>query len=423
MSFALKMPAFSSSMEEGTIAKWLVPEGSEVARGDIIAEIETDKATMELEAARDGILAKIVVPAGEDPVSVDSVIAIMTASSEGSELPVEGGDRPSASAQGISSPETRETDKATRDNNTSRIFASPLAKRIAAEAKIDLGSLSGSGPRGRILLQDVEKAKGRQPAAMPVNEADVARDSVPPIESSLFAGGTYEVVKLGAMRKAIAQRLTESKQRIPHFYLRASIQLDAMLSLRAEINSDLAGKAADGVQPPRISVNDFMIKAHALALVDNPDANVTWADGNMLRHKVVDVAVAVAIEGGLLTPIVRSADRASLSAISGKVKDLARLARNRKLSPEDYQGGTTSISNLGMYGVESFDAVINPPHGTILAVGAGKRQPVVNGDELSVGTVVSVTLSADHRMVDGALAASLLASFQSYVENPMTLLV
>lgn len=305
-----------------------------------------------------------------------------------------------------------------------RISASPLARRIAQMRGLDLAAIPGSGPNGRIVRRDVEAATALQPiaaASSPARSALVPSPAAEPADAGLYRPGSYEVVDLDAMRRTIARRLTESKQTIPHFYLRADVEMDALLVLRGQINA--AVPARNGADPAyRISVNDMVVKALACALRDVPEANVTWADGRMLRHRAVDVAVAVAIDGGLITPVVRDAETKSLSAISAEMKDLAVRARERKLAPEEYRGGTTSLSNLGMFGVSSFDAVINPPHGTILAVGAAERRAVARGADIGLATMMTVTLSVDHRIVDGAIGARLLAAFKQLVEKPLALL-
>ncbi|WP_164662203.1 pyruvate dehydrogenase complex dihydrolipoamide acetyltransferase [Tropicibacter sp. Alg240-R139] len=425
MPITLTMPALSPTMEEGTLASWLVAEGDRIEAGDVIAEIETDKATMEYEAPTAGVLARIIVSAGSENIAVNTVIALMAEEGEdpGTVLAAEPAEpskgtspQPELAASGTSAAASLPTGKQEDD----RLKASPLARRIAAEAGVKLASVSGTGPNGRIVRVDVEAkiASGEtlNRAATVVPTAPLAAANV----SGLYPDGSYEVVKLDTMRKTIARRLTESKQNVPHFYLRADVELDALLTFRSQLNAAAPTDGA-GAIAYKISVNDMVIKALAGALREVPSANVTWADGSMLLHKNVDVAVAVAIEGGLITPVVRDADTKSLSAIASEMKDLAARARARKLAPEDFQGGTTSVSNLGMFGVSSFDAVINPPHGTILAVGAGEKRPIVRGDDVAVATIMTVTLSVDHRTVDGALGAELLAAFKRLIENPIAL--
>ena len=432
MPTTLTMPALSPSMQEGTLARWLVGEGDEIAAGDVIAEIETDKATMEFEAPRSGVVARILVPAGSGAVAVATAIAVLAenraeAAAMAAGTAAEAGP---ASAPGPAVSAASAPAAVIQPARGARVAASPLARRIAAIKGVELAMLSGSGPQGRIVRRDVEAATlaaTAAPAPVPAPVAPIADAPAPAAAvepaavEALYRPGSYDVVKLDAMRRAIARRLTESKRTVPHFYLRADVELDALMALRAQVNA--AAPVRDGGAPAwRISVNDMVIKALASALRDVPDANVTWAGDSILRHRTVDVAVAVAIEGGLITPIIRNAAAKSLSAISGEMKDLAARARARRLAPEEYQGGSTSVSNLGMYGVVSFDAVINPPHGTILAVGAAGRRPFARGDQLAVATAMTVTLSVDHRAVDGALGAELLDAFKRYAENPLMLL-
>lgn len=431
MPTTLTMPALSPTMEAGTIAIWLIAEGDQFAAGDVVAEIETDKATMEFEAPEGGILARIDIPSGTEGVAVGTVIATVALEGEDPETVASAGPVDTGSALADGPVARTEEDKAPAAAvqtapaaDGTRVFASPLARRIAAEAGIDIARVTGSGPRGRIIRVDVEKAVScgeATPDAAPAAEAPPLKADRAPADMSAYRPGTYDVVELDSMRKTIARRLTESKQTVPHFYLRADVELDALLALRSQLN---AAAPVGAVETPayKISVNDLVIKAFARALHNVPDANVTWADGSMLRHKAVDVAVAVAIEGGLITPIIRSAETKSISAISNEMKDLASRARGRKLLPEEFQGGTTSVSNLGMFGVTSFDAVINPPHGTILAVGAGTRRAVVRDTGIEAATVMTVTLSVDHRVVDGAVGAELLAAFKQLVETPLALI-
>lgn len=421
MPIEITMPALSPTMEEGTLASWLVAEGDQVNAGDLIAEIETDKATMEFAAPEGGTVAKLLVAEGSENIAVDTLIALFAADGE-DPAGVATVATPSASKsdeeQIEKPPVTLVKDSPERVEDTSdetRVKASPLAKRIAADQGVEITGLAGSGPKGRIVRVDVEAAINNA-KAIPVATATQSNS----VDVGPYAEGKFDVVELDTMRRTIARRLTESKQTVPHFYLRADVELDALLALRKQLNDNAP---MDGDTPAfKISVNDLIIKALALALAEVPDANVTWADGKMLRHHSVDVAVAVAIDGGLITPIVREAEKKSISAISSEMKDLAERARSKKLQPEEYQGGTTSVSNLGMFGVSSFDAVINPPQGTILAVGAGQKRPVVRGEELAVATVMTTTLSVDHRLVDGALGADLLAVFKRYVEAPLTIL-
>ncbi|MBO9396831.1 pyruvate dehydrogenase complex dihydrolipoamide acetyltransferase [Shimia sp. R9_2] len=428
MPIEILMPALSPTMEEGTLAKWLVKEGDTVSSGDLLAEIETDKATMEFEAVEDGIVGKILVPEGSEGVQVNAVIAILLEDGESADdlgaapaaAPAEAPEAhktPAASAPAPSAP-------VSSDGN--RIFASPLARRIAADKGIDLATLTGSGPRGRIVKADVEGASVAPAAAKaPASVSAAPAAKAAPMASGpetdtilrMYADRDFEEVALDGMRKTIAARLTEAKQSIPHFYLRRDIKLDALLAFRSQLNKQLVKRGA------KLSVNDFIIKACALALQEVPDANAVWASDRILKLKPSDVAVAVAIDGGLFTPVLKDAEMKSLSALSAEMKDLAARARDRKLAPHEYQGGSFAISNLGMFGIDNFDAVINPPHGAILAVGAGAKKPVVDEDgQISVATVMSVTLSVDHRVIDGALGAQLLQSIVDNLENPMAML-
>ncbi|WP_307726341.1 pyruvate dehydrogenase complex dihydrolipoamide acetyltransferase [Sinisalibacter aestuarii] len=424
------MPALSPTMEEGTLATWLIAVGDKFEAGDVVAEIETDKATMEFEVPEGGTLARIDVPAGTEGVAVGTVIA--TIALDGEDVDTVASATPTNAAAPAAEPAPEDAARPEPANapqpapaaDGNRLFASPLARRIAAEKGIDLADVPGSGPRGRIVRLDVEAALSGGAATSGASAAAAATapaQAQATTDAGPYREGTYEVVELDNMRKTIARRLTESKQTVPHFYLRADVELDALLALRSQLNA-AAPAGADEAPAYKISVNDLVIKALARALHDVPDANVTWADGSMLRHHAVDVAVAVAIDGGLITPIIRDAEQKSISAISNAMKDLAARARSRKLSPEEYQGGTTSVSNLGMFGVTSFDAVINPPHGTILAVGAGTRRAVVRDSGIEAATVMTVTLSVDHRVVDGAVGAELLAAFKRLIESPLALI-
>jgi len=454
MATELKMPALSPTMEEGTLAKWLKSEGEKIEIGDIIAEIETDKATMEVEAVDEGTVAKIVVPGGTEGVKVNALIAILAAEGENVEAAAKSGgaaapaasEAPKADAPKVeAAPATAPADKPIRDQNPGvpaappapvassgeRTFSSPLARRIAKDAGVDVAQIAGSGPHGRVVKKDVEAAIASGTGKAAAAEAPQATASAAPAAAPKgmsddavlknFAEGSYELVKHDGMRKTIARRLQESKQTIPHFYVTVDCELDALLALRSELNKSAPVK--DDRPAYKLSVNDMVIKALALALRDVPDANVSWTDENMVMHKHSDVGVAVSIPGGLITPIIRSAEQKTLSAISNEMKDLGKRAKDRKLKPEEYQGGTSSVSNMGMMGVKDFAAVINPPHATILAVGAGEQRPVVKDGALAVATVMSVTLSTDHRCVDGALGAELLAAFKGYIENPMGMLV
>jgi len=405
MPIQILMPALSPTMEEGTLAKWLVKEGDTVSSGDVMAEIETDKATMEFEAVDEGVIGKILVAEGTEGVSVNTAIAVLLEDGETADDIVEAPKEVQAAAP-----------TAAPIQKGDRVFASPLARRIAAEKGIDLSQITGSGPRGRVIKADLEDAKA---APSPLAAAPAALPAGPGTDAvrAIYADREYEEVALDGMRKIIAARLTEAKQTVPHFYLRRDIQIDALLKFRAQLNAQLEARSV------KLSVNDFIIKACAIALQTVPDCNAVWAGDRVLKLKPSDVAVAVAIEGGLFTPVLRDADTKPLSALSGEMKDLAARARDRKLAPHEYQGGSFAISNLGMMGIENFDAVINPPHASILAVGAGVKKPIVDSDgALGVATVMSVTLSVDHRVIDGALGAEFLAAIKSNLENPMAML-
>ncbi|MEA5161700.1 pyruvate dehydrogenase complex dihydrolipoamide acetyltransferase [Cereibacter johrii] len=441
MATEILMPALSPTMEEGTLAKWLKKEGDEVRSGDIIAEIETDKATMEFEAVDEGILGKILIAEGTAGVKVNTPIAVLVEEGESADAvssakvpePQEPADE-AAPAQGAPkeapAPAAKAPEAQAARSEGERVFASPLARRIAKEKGIDLAAVKGSGPRGRIVKADVE---GAQPSAAPAAKAEAAAPKaeapaaaaapvVSPAASAasvakLFADRDYEEVTLDGMRKTIAARLSEAKQTIPHFYLRREVALDALMAFRADLNAKLESRGV------KLSVNDFIIKACAVALQQVPNANAVWAGDRILRLKPSDVAVAVAIEGGLFTPVLRDAHQKSLSALSAEMKDLAARARTKKLAPHEYQGGSFAISNLGMFGVENFDAVINPPHGSILAVGAGIRKPVVGKDgAITTATMMSMTLSVDHRVIDGALGAEFLKAIVENLENPIAML-
>ncbi|MCM5559981.1 pyruvate dehydrogenase complex dihydrolipoamide acetyltransferase [Pleomorphomonas sp. JP5] len=444
MPIKILMPALSPTMETGNLTKWSVKVGDAVKSGMVLAEIETDKATMEVEAVDEGVVAKLVVAEGAADVPVNAVIAILAeegedveaaaSAAEGAapapakaEAPkVEDKAKPEASKADTAKAEAPKAE-ATKSADGERIFASPLARRVAKDKGLDLKSIKGSGPKGRIILRDVEGAEAAPKAAAPAPQAQGSAPAPKPAGASdemtlkLFDPDSYELIPHDGMRKTIARRLTESKQTVPHFYVTVDVELDALLVLRKDIND--SAPTIDGKPTYKVSVNDMVIKAYALALKAVPDAHVSWTDGGMLKHRHADVGVAVSIPGGLITPIVRKADEKSLSAISNEVKDLAKRAKDRKLKPEEYQGGTTSVSNLGMFGVKDFAAVINPPHATILAVGAGEQRAVVKGGQLAVATVMSVTLSTDHRAVDGALGAELLKAFKGFIEKPMSMLV
>ncbi len=430
MPTEILMPALSPTMEEGTLAKWLVKEGDSVASGDLLAEIETDKATMEFEAVDEGTIGKILIAEGTEGVKVNSPIAILLEDGESaddlSSVPATAAAPAPETAAPTAPAATPTPAPATPAKDGTRLFASPLARRIAAQKGLDLTQITGSGPHGRIIKVDVETATaqpitGPAPTTAPTSAAPApaTMPTGPATEQvvKMYEGRPYEEVPLDGMRKTVAARLTEAKQTIPHFYLRRDIHLDALLTFRGELNAQL------GARGVKLSVNDFIIKACALALQQVPAANAVWAGDRMLRLQRSDVAVAVAIEGGLFTPVLKDAEMKSLSALSAEMKDLATRARDRKLAPHEYQGGSFAISNLGMFGIDNFDAVINPPHGAILAVGAGVKKPVVGSDgELTVATVMSVTLSVDHRVIDGALGAELLQAIVDNLENPLVML-
>ena len=435
MATEILMPALSPTMEEGTLAKWLVKEGDTVKSGQILAEIETDKATMEFEAVDEGVVGKILVAEGTAGVKVNTPIAVMLDEGEDASAAAPKAAAPAAapaaeapaSAPAAAAPAPAAAPVAVG----ARVFASPLARRIAKEKGLDLSAVKGSGPHGRIVRADVEGAQpvAAAPAAAKA-EAPKAAAPAPAAASAamptgmaaetvmkMYADRAYEEVPLDGMRRTIAARLTEAKQTIPHFYLRREVRLDALMAFREQLNKQLEGRGV------KLSVNDFIIKACAMALQAVPNANAVWAGDRMLRLKPSDVAVAVAVDGGLFTPVLRDADKKSLSALSAEMKDLAARAKTKKLAPHEYQGGSFAISNLGMMGIENFDAVINPPHGSILAVGAGVKKPVVMADgTIGVATVMSMTLSVDHRVIDGALGAEFLKAVIEALENPMVML-
>ncbi|MGE0499850.1 MAG: pyruvate dehydrogenase complex dihydrolipoamide acetyltransferase [Rhizobiaceae bacterium] len=453
MPINITMPALSPTMEEGNLAKWLVKEGDQVKSGDVIAEIETDKATMEVEAVDEGTVAKLVVPAGTEGVKVNTVIAVLVAEGEDASAAASAGGAPKAEAPKVEAakpeptkaeppkvdvpkqPEVKAPAAAvapSKPEGGNRVFASPLARRIAKDAGIDVGDVAGSGPKGRVVKADVEASiasgspkagpAAKAPGAAPAPAAKAMSDDT---ILKLYEQGSYELIPHDNMRKTIARRLVEAKSTIPHFYLTLDTEIDALLALRKQINdgAPMIRKEKGDVPAYKLSVNDMIIKAMALALRDVPDANVSWTEGGMLKHRHADVGVAVSIPGGLITPIIRRADEKTLSVISNEMKDLAARARNRKLKPEEYQGGTTAVSNLGMFGIKDFAAVINPPHATILAVGSGEERAVVKAGKIAIATIMTVTLSTDHRAVDGALGAELLAAFKKRVENPLGMLI
>ena len=432
MAIEILMPALSPTMEEGTLAKWLVKEGDAVKSGQILAEIETDKATMEFEAVDEGTIGKILVAEGTAGVKVNTAIAVLLEDGEAAGAVPAAAKLVVADAPPVVPAAPAQAPVAAPAKSAGgRVFASPLARRIAAEKGLDLAGVQGSGPHGRIVRADVEGAKAVASVAVAVAAASPAAPvpakagitgGMPTGMSAetvmkMYADRTVTEVALDGMRRTIAARLTEAKQTIPHFYLRRSVRLDALMAFRAQLNK---GLEARGI---KLSVNDFIIKASALALQAVPNANAVWAGDRILKIKQSDVAVAVAIEGGLFTPVLRDADQKSLSKLSAEMKDLAGRAKTKKLAPHEYQGGSFAISNLGMMGIENFDAVINPPHGSILAVGAGIRQPVVLADgSVGVATVMSMTLSVDHRVIDGALGAEFLKAICDNLENPMVML-
>jgi len=426
MAIEILMPALSPTMEEGTLAKWLVKEGDVVKSGQILAEIETDKATMEFEATDEGTIGKILVAEGTAGVKVNAPIALLLEEGDSADATVAKAAPVAAAVAPASTPvPTAAVPVAISAKSGARVFASPLARRLAAEKGLDLALVQGSGPHGRIVKADIEGARPAAAPATPAPATPAAPAAAPTLATGasseavrkLYADRAFDEVPLDGMRRTIAARLTEAKQTIPHFYLRREVRLDALLAFRETLNAQLASRGI------KLSVNDFIIKACALALQTVPDANAVWAGDRIFRLKPSDVAVAVAIEGGLFTPVLRDAHLKSLSALSAEMKDLAARARTRKLAPQEYQGGSFAISNLGMMGIDSFDAVINPPHGSILAVGAGVKKPVVAADgQIVVATVMSMTLSVDHRVIDGALGAAFLKAIIDNLENPMVML-
>ncbi len=427
MPIEILMPALSPTMEEGTLAKWLVKEGDTVSSGDVMCEIETDKATMEFEAVDEGVIGKILIADGTEGVAVNTAIAVLLEDGESADnigsTPATAPKAAPVVEAAAPAEKSAPAPAAPVASDGTRVFATPLARRIAADKGLDLADVKGSGPRGRIIKADVEglsKADAPKAAAASASAPAAATMPAGPATDTIlkmYADREFEEIKLDGMRKTIAARLTEAKQTVPHFYLRRDIQLDALMAFRGQLNKQLEPRGV------KLSVNDFIIKACALALQQVPDANSVWAGDRTLKLKPSDVAVAVAIEGGLFTPVLKDAELKSLSALSAEMKDLAARARDRKLAPHEYQGGSFAISNLGMFGIDNFDAVINPPHGAILAVGAGTKKPVVGTDgELSIATVMSVTLSVDHRVIDGAMGAELLNAIKDNLEAPMTML-
>ena len=452
MSINILMPALSPTMTEGKLAKWHVKVGDTVKSGQVICEIETDKATMEVEAVDEGTLAKIVVPEGTQDVPVNDVIAVLAGDGEDvkaagaasappkaaptAEAPAAAKPAPSpapaapaeakAATPPAAAPASQAAASAPQTNGHGRIFSSPLARRLAKEAGIELARVNGSGPHGRVIARDVEEAKSgkglKAPAAAPGATPAIAPSMSDKQIRALYEDGSYEVIPHDGMRRTIAQRLTASIQTIPQFYLTMDCNIGLLVEAREQINA-AAPKDKDGKPAYKLSVNDFVIKALALALQRVPNANVSWTDGGMLKHKHSDVGVAVAMPGGLITPIIRKAETKPVSVISAEMKDFAARARARKLKPEEYQGGTTAVSNLGMYGIKDFTAVINPPHATILAVGAGEERPVVKNGKVEVAQIMSVTMTCDHRAVDGALGAELIGAFKVLIENPVMMVV
>ena len=452
MPINILMPALSPTMEKGNLAKWLKKEGDKVKSGDVIAEIETDKATMEVEAVDEGTIARILVPEGTQDVAVNDVIAVLAGDGEDVKAAGAGAAKPTASsappkaeapaaakpaaapapaapaakpAAPAAAPAPQAQTSAPQTNGHGRIFSSPLARRLAKDAGIELARITGSGPHGRVIARDVEEAKSgkglKAPAAAPAGAPTVAPSMSDKQIRALFEDGSYEVIPHDGMRRTIAQRLAASWS-VPHFFLTIDCDIGKLLEAREQINA-AAPKDKEKKPAYKLSVNDFVIKAMAIALQRIPNANVSWTEGGMLKHKHSDIGVAVAMPGGLITPIIRKAETKSLSTISGEMKDFAARARARKLKPEEYQGGTTAVSNLGMYGIKDFTAVINPPHATILAVGTSEERAVVRDGKIEAAHIMSVTLSCDHRAVDGALGAELIGAFKMLIENPVMMMV
>ncbi|UJW86141.1 pyruvate dehydrogenase complex dihydrolipoamide acetyltransferase [Devosia sp. SL43] len=452
MPINITMPALSPTMEEGKLAKWHVKEGDSVSSGDVIAEIETDKATMEVEAVDEGKIGKILVAEGTENVKVNAVIAVLLQDGESADAaaapkteapkPAPAAEAPKAEApKAAAAPAPAATNSnsgssapaaapAPAKSEGGKTFASPLARRLAKEAGIDVSAISGSGPKGRVVKSDVEAAKSGKtplkaaasaPAATPAAGGAAPSGLTKAQVLALYPEGSYELVPNDGMRKVVAARLTESKQTVPHFYLTLDCKIDALLAAREQINA-AAPKGKDGKPGYKLSVNDFVMKAWAVALQRVPTANATWAGDSILYHKRSDVAVAVSVPGGLFTPVVKSCDTKTLREISEEVKDLATRARGKKLAPHEYQGGSTSVSNLGMFGIKEFAAVINPPHGTILAVGVGEERVYADAGQVKIANFMTVTLSCDHRSVDGALGAEVLGVFKGLIENPVMML-
>jgi pyruvate dehydrogenase E2 component (dihydrolipoamide acetyltransferase) len=454
MPINILMPALSPTMEKGNLAKWLKKEGDKVKSGDVIAEIETDKATMEVEAVDEGTIAKILVAEGTQDVPVNDVIAVLAGDGEdvkaagagaasappktAAAAPPPAAAKPAAAPPSAAAPEAKapapppavagtapQAPAAPQTNGHARIFSSPLARRLAKEAGIEVARINGTGPHGRVIARDVEEAKsgrGLKAPAAPAGAPAIAPSMSDKQIRALYEDGSYEVIPHDGMRRTIAQRLTASVQTIPHFYLTMDCNIGLLVEAREQINA-AAPKDKDGKPAYKLSVNDFVIKALALAMQRVPNANVSWTDGGMLKHKHSDVGVAVAMPGGLITPIIRKAETKPVSVISAEMKDFAARARARKLKPDEYQGGTTAVSNLGMYGIKDFTAVINPPHATILAVGASEERTIVKNGKIEIAQIMSVTMSCDHRAVDGALGAELLGAFKKLIENPVMMVV
>ncbi|MGH6811898.1 MAG: pyruvate dehydrogenase complex dihydrolipoamide acetyltransferase [Methylocella sp.] len=424
MPIDILMPALSPTMEKRSLSRWLKKEGDKIKPGDVLAEIETDKATMAVEAVDEGVLVKIVVPEGTADVHVNDVIGLIAGEGEDAKSVA---NRTVPAWEKISdvAPATAAATPALNRERGPRVFASPLARRIAKESGLDLASITGTGPHSRIVERDVKAALAHATAAVPAQDtkAPFAPTPAPPDEliRKTFVPGSFEEIPHDSMRKTIARRLVEASRTIPHFCLIADCNLDALLSLREAVNA-AAPKTSEGKPAYKISVNDFIVKALALALIRVPDANVTWTESAMLKHKHADVGVAVAIPGGLITPTVRAAENKTLSVISSEMKDFSARARARKLRPEEYEGGSSTVSNLGMFGIKSFSAIINPPQATVLAVGTAEPRIIVKEGTPAVATMMSVTLSCDHRAVDGVLGANLLAAFKDLIEKPAGML-
>jgi len=446
MSIDVLMPALSPTMEEGTLAKWHVKKGDKVASGDVIAEIETDKATMEVEAVDEGVVEEILVAEGAEGVKVNTPIARLAGEGESAAAP---SPTPGAAPAASTAAPTPQTDgaRAEREQKTDpvskpapqpapapaaakanggdeRIFASPLARRLAEQKGIDLSTLKGSGPHGRIVKADIDaaqpgqaRAPAAQPAAAPPAAAAAAPRQVLSLEQMGIAPGSYDLIPLDGMRKTVARRMTDSFRDVPHFPLTIDLEIDALLAARAKINALLE---KEGV---KVSVNDFVMKAAAVALKRVPEANASYTPEGIAMHHHADIAMAVAVPGGLITPIIRKAETKGLAEIATEAKDLAERARNKKLKPEEFQGGTFSVSNLGMFGIKTFASIINEPQGCIMSVGAGEKRPVVKGDKLEIATVMSITLTCDHRVADGAVGARFLSVFKGLIEEPLTMIV